>query len=88
MNNEYAAQLQERLFREDLTAYGAAHLVAAELDSDERIESMIKRIERYLQKDPESLTKYAEIVRGLGGELVINWKTNNQNLPESISTTL
>lgn len=71
-SNHYGDLLRDRLNYLSLTIYGASQIVGAE--TDEEIRTIHRRLTRHLKADPESIQRYANDIRALGGELVIVWK--------------
>ena len=71
-SSTYGDRIKERLDHLNLTIYGASQMLAAE--TDEPLKTVHERIRRYLKNDPESLTKWIEVVELLGGKVTIAWK--------------
>lgn len=69
----YNELIQQRLDDLNLTIYGASRMIGAETDTDEDLKTLEQRIRRYCKSDPESLTKWIEIIEALGGKVLIKW---------------
>lgn len=68
----FSQLISDRINHLGLKIYGASQLLAAEADIDTK--TAHARITRFIDRTPESVVQFQELVEALGGKVTITWK--------------